>query len=390
MQNEEIFAQVNDLSSLNEIAKNLLDYLKKQQFNEKEVENDLIWKLQIIANNFLTKFLLFNSKKLDSYIEELIYFFLRKNYFSLIHLEIIKKKFSSNEKIISYLDNLMRERENIKKSDCEFENFIIDICNLDKDEEKGINRKEGEALLELNGDIIWADCKTKKLLELNLDKSENFFSKLIPFSKHYLCKKFECEKDGNLFNSFLTQFKENKINFKYVIYSDKSFEAYENHLKKKGIKYIHDIQKYETFENKYSLYHKYLKCLNSEAQLISLCLDKKTCNLDKNDKYFNFEKKNKKIKKNKTPKTIEKCKKPKKESDNEIHDNIWLNNENLMEKDYSNENNLTNRDFENNYYKYAILLKTKVENVIPDFNFNQMVNDEKIKEYEKKLKSSLN
>ena len=131
----------------------------------------------------------------------------------------------------------------------------------------GPPRNFWRAMLDLNGDFLWADPLSERLFESKCG-SQNLFSDLmIPFSRTVLSKKF------NGMSLFSPSDCPGAIrNFAYVIYSESAGSKFARTLQSKK---IFDPE----FENEaesphLNLYFKYLKALSSKATLTAISFRK--------------------------------------------------------------------------------------------------------------------
>lgn len=131
----------------------------------------------------------------------------------------------------------------------------------------------GQAILDLNGDFIWADPNSEKFFEIKLKENSkvNFFNDLmIPMSRSHLNKKFN---GTNLFKDNCAVGSE--CTFSYVIYSSSSATKFAKTLNSKNIKDFDDQALNDQKDtDKLSIYYKYLKALSSKATITPLCFRK--------------------------------------------------------------------------------------------------------------------
>lgn len=373
-QNAEILAEVNTKEKLCQLA-----LITKNRLKTKDLTKEDPIFLNFITNNFLAKiFCLIQSRELPYEIINFINFLLEKDLIkNKIHLEILKKKYSG----LKIGREIILKKEWLEKKN--FDTSFNELLNLDKEKEKILQRKFGFSFLDLNGDFIWFDKKTRDFFEIqNLEKKRNFFDYMIPFSKHKIHKKF-CEKgNSSIFKN--EEDLEKSFNFPYVIYSKDNLENFIKHLKKKENKNFKEIKNQNSKKIGKSLYFKYLKGLSSNATYKILKIKKKEFqNLQKSQNFANYNFGNIKNKK-KSKKENEKKKKKIKRSNLENFPNkeftcdVFLNKNNLIQIE------TTEDDDEDEFiYKEVILLKTRLTRKKQQFDFDKMKNDVQILEFEK-------
>ena len=220
-----------------------------------------------------------------------------------------------------------------------------------------LNKNFGYSILDLNGDFIWADEKSQRLFEFKFENSEtkrkNLFGFLIPFSYDQIIKKFSHNKNNNFCEIFENKLVGDSVNFSYIIYSKSNLNKYIKQIKKKK---IFDYQKLEENFKSASkgIFYRYLKALSSRASLILL--------------KFNF----KELKVS--------------YSENETDINFGSSIKNL----FKNFQNISEEEKNKNIYRISIFLETRYAKKIPNYDFNNMKNDKKIKEFEKIVKKKMN
>lgn len=129
----------------------------------------------------------------------------------------------------------------------------------------------GNALLDLQGNFIWADKSTCNLLDVKLSvfrkqnvEQVNLFEKIIPPSLEYLKLKFGEQILGGLAEPG------NSIAFSYVIYSRISMEKYLKNLKSCSLFDHRKIHLSKKSERQNEIFYRYLKSVSSRATLVEL------------------------------------------------------------------------------------------------------------------------
>lgn len=206
----------------------------------------------------------------------------------------------------------------------------------------------GHSLLDLEGNILWADNRTCTIFDLKKsdfkeqDSKMNLFDKMIPFSKNLLQFKFSDQLFGpeaRLGSS---------VSFAYVIYSRVAMEKCRNALVhfQNSSKQKHD---YKNLDN----YEKFLKSVTSRATLMELSysaselkslIDSEKCRFEMCDSKLD-----------------------------------QLRSECL---DFSREKGLRQR-------RIFVFLESRLSSVKPDFDYQSMDNDQEIKNFEKHIQDHL-
>lgn len=134
----------------------------------------------------------------------------------------------------------------------------------------------GYALLDLQGNFIWADKATCNLLDVKLSvfrkqnvQRVNLFEKMIPPSLDYLRLKF-----GDQVLDGLNEAGQS-ISFSYVIYSRISMEKYLKNLKSCSLFDHRKIHLSKPNERQNEIFYRYLKSVSSRATLVRLSYSNK-------------------------------------------------------------------------------------------------------------------
>lgn len=145
----------------------------------------------------------------------------------------------------------------------------LDVLLRDNNKaDRYVHKNYGQAIIDLNGDFIWADQNSEKFFEMRLKemKNTNFFDLMIPFSRKYIFKKFGgneiFSREKNVFSS---------VAFSYVIYSKTSMNKFSKRLQEKNHRdpdAVDDNVLPE--EREMGNYYKYLKALSSKATLVPI------------------------------------------------------------------------------------------------------------------------
>ena len=134
--------------------------------------------------------------------------------------------------------------------------------------ERYAHKNYGQAIIDLNGDFIWADANSEKFFEMRLKemKSTNFFELMVPFSRKYIFKKFG---GSELFGREKAAF--SSVAFSYVIYSKTSMNKFAKRLQERGHRDPDAVDEHVPAEEReMGNYYKYLKALSSKATLVPL------------------------------------------------------------------------------------------------------------------------
>lgn len=131
----------------------------------------------------------------------------------------------------------------------------------------------GQAIIDLNGEIIWADQNSQDLFEIDFKKDGpvNIFKDImITMSSKYLKQRF----NGN--SVFKRKRKVGtKCSFTYAVYSKKAMKNYIYEMKKIPIRQREKVisRKIES-QDKNGIFFRYLKTLKSKVTIIPLIYDK--------------------------------------------------------------------------------------------------------------------
>lgn len=319
-------------------------------------------KLDFLISNLMALIIFFFDKDyLNKKTFDLLEYLIEKDLIPKIYLksilEIFFKTMDNNYSFINFKNksNCSKKRRNGIKQKY---NINLDILfNEKKNNDLLLNKNFGYSILDLNGDFIWADEKSQRLFEFKFENSEtkrkNLFGFLIPFSYDQIIKKFSHNKNNNFCEIFENKLVGDSVNFSYIIYSKSNLNKYIKQIKKKK---IFDYQKLEENFKSASkgIFYRYLKALSSRASLILL--------------KFNF----KELKVS--------------YSENETDINFGSSIKNL----FKNFQNISEEEKNKNIYRISIFLETRYAKKIPNYDFNNMKNDKKIKEFEKIVKKKMN
>ena len=344
------FSQIQNLEDFEEIS-----FILNKKFANSDILkiNPLV--IMSISNSFFGKIICLCKKGLISKsISKMIKFFFKYNFVS----PIFKNHFHRNEfdyKKIKCDD--FQKKENFEKFINKYEKNLSKLIDLISTKNDSI-RNYGYSLVDLKGNFIWCDNRSQQLFELYKIIDKNFFDLLIPLSKNLLKKKFCLNNDLKIFdeNSKIGS----SISFSYIVYSHNKLNKLSKFLIKNGIKKENELDDIlNKMKNSKTLYNMYLKSLSSRFSIISL----KSCK-DKLDKLENL--KNKEI--------------------------IFFDGEKnvvlkIGEESVSKNNGFSyiNRSRFKVYYKNVILIETRISKKIHNFDFLKMVDDPKIKEFQRKI-----
>ena len=141
------------------------------------------------------------------------------------------------------------------------------LLNIEDKAEKYISKRFGYALLEKNGDFVWADRKTRE--KLNFTESDlkqdgkNLFDLMIPFSKFYLKTKFGRSLFPSNAGVGFTRA------FSYVIYSASSVRKLTKELKNKGYSNVDQASMIKSKDDKEKeIFYRFLSNISSRATLV--------------------------------------------------------------------------------------------------------------------------
>ena len=141
------------------------------------------------------------------------------------------------------------------------------LLNIEDKAEKYISKRFGYALLEKNGDFVWADRKTRE--KLNFTESDlkqvgkNLFDLMIPFSKFYLKSKFGRSLFPSDAGVGFTRA------FSYVIYSASSVRKLTKELKNKGYSNVDQASIIKSKDDKEKeIFYRFLSNISSRATLV--------------------------------------------------------------------------------------------------------------------------
>jgi hypothetical protein len=230
-----------------------------------------------------------------------------------------------------------------------YQNLLF-LFDLKDDAEMYFKKNFGYSLLDLEGNIIWADKRTCTTLDLKSsefqeeDSKVNLFDLMIPPSRQYLKYKFS----NQLFNK-ATQLGDS-ISMSYVIYSRVAMEKCKKvlvKLEKTDVNF--PIKKNSTPSEE--IFTKYLKSITSRASLTLLSFSSSELLSILNSDKCQFEKSKFMIKK-------------------------------LEKESKIMKNNQGNR-------KLFIFLESRLSEVVPNFNYNLLQNDPKILDFKNEIKRVL-
>lgn len=346
LQKNIITRQLSKVSSIKELENVSLSIKLRLQFliNQDKIVNDRVY---FLANLWIPLFLTLNTSiSIQKHSLQLIEL--------LINLNIIPLTLKNRllNIYIKHLDNIYGLKEIFLKDEKKnnyikqlFNNSLNILLNIKETECFVPNKNYGYSLLNLNGDFLYYDTISKNLLEPELKEKEtsNFFDLLIPFSLFQFSKNYDREN-----RSLIQIFTENNfINaevISYIIYSKKHMINYKNRLVKKlkRKKKINNTNKYDTQQK---IFYKYLKALTSRFSLIKIFYKENIITKIQSEKIkMNF------------PKLVEN----------------------------------SNPGEDNTYFKFAVLMETKLSDVMPNFNFDNMKNDKRIRTFEENVKNYVN
>lgn len=139
--------------------------------------------------------------------------------------------------------------------------------------EDSLLKQVGIAVLDLSGDILFADQIAEKHFEIkqkDLIGSNLFRDLMIPFSRSYLKKKFGKEGIFSEQANF-----ESPLNFTYVIYSPSSANRFIRQLQSRKVRKLDEVdQKNAPEDRDSSIYLRFLKALSSKATLSRVDCDR--------------------------------------------------------------------------------------------------------------------
>ena len=131
----------------------------------------------------------------------------------------------------------------------------------------------GQAVIDMNGEIIWADQNSQDLFEIDFKKDGpvNIFKDImIPISSKYLKQRF----NGNAV--FKRKRKVGtKCSFTYAVYSKEAMKKYIYEMKKVSIRNREKVvSRKADSEHKNGIFYRYLKTLRSKVTIIPLIYDR--------------------------------------------------------------------------------------------------------------------
>lgn len=131
----------------------------------------------------------------------------------------------------------------------------------------------GQAVIDMNGEIIWADQNSQDLFEIDFKKDGpvNIFKDImIPISSKYLKQRF----NGNAV--FKRKRKVGtKCSFTYAVYSKTAMKKYIYEMKKVSIRNRERVvSRKADSQHKNGIFYRYLKTLRSKVTIIPLIYDK--------------------------------------------------------------------------------------------------------------------
>jgi hypothetical protein len=310
---------------------------------------------------------------LGKHVQNLMQFFIKNNLVNKVFqgflMEQIKKIKEEENMMNSFKIEDIKEEESLYASENEFKvmnvnkakphvdnhlkEALYQMLNISEKAEKYTKKHFGYSLLDLQGNIIWADANSCTLLDLQKkdfaeEEKVNFFDLMIPMSKKYLHMKF-----GEQFFADSKEVGASKA-FSYVIYSRTAMQNCLRSFKKKNIS-DPDRFRLNNKENYHmEVFTRYLKSVSSRASLIMLSFSKAKLNsILKSDKC------EMQISKNLIKKMINEVKPFKQEKETP---------ENL---------------------KLFVFLETRLSSGIPNFDYSVMKDDPQILIFNETIKTSL-
>lgn len=345
---------------------------KLQQLNFKEV-NQLV--LESLINSILGKVLiLFQNDDLTPQTANLVNYMEEKEIISPFYKNLLAERKEKKKESV--------EETTLLKPAADSFNANLDVLlSLDATTDRYVKKSFGYSFLDLNGDFIWCDAISEQFFEMKSKETanKNFFDLMIPYSSNLLHARYGEE----LFQA--SPHIGSSLSFSYVIYSKQATNKFLKQLKKKGITNMDNMFSSSVERKKKTLYHRHMKTLSSRATLIVLKFTtgefRDIVNSKKHDVNIS-------------------------DSINQLLDNMGE----TLESRFKGVGGLNERIGEGgnsgqyiipkvikrgaeqdckDLYKMAIMVETRIAKNIPDFDFEKMAEDKKIKEFEVFVKTKL-
>ena len=254
------------------------------------------------------------------------------------------------------------------------------LFNINNEKHLDSNNCLGYSLVSLDGNFIWCDSKSEQLFEMKGKEiyNQNLFDLMIPYSNNTLFNKFGSELFKDKTNVPIP------VSFSYVIYSKKATNKFIKQLKKKDLVNAKEIFNYKLLKDSKAIYHRYLKALSSKASLIMIKYTDKELE-EISSRYQSNVNLNELLNKSSIMHKVR-----------EIISRDYIKNIKSMKmSEFKQKNEFDLISITNglqtgtDHYKLVVQLETRIARKIPDFNYNEMIDDEKIKELEALAKSKL-
>lgn len=256
---KESLGEVNTYESLNEICQQFHSRLRA--INLPDVDPILLDNLTL--HLCLKIVVMCMERPLPLHVKEMVEFLLEQHLVTEFPAKIMQMLLDRSLDRVYQLPIAERQDVGMRVGGC------LDILLRDNQKaDRYVNKNYGQAIIDLNGDFIWADQNSEKFFEMRLKemKNTNFFDLMIPFSRKYIYKKFG---GAEIFGSEKAVF--SSVTFSYVIYSKTSMNKFAKRLQEKNHRdpdAVDDNVLPE--EREMGNYYKYLKALSSKATLVPL------------------------------------------------------------------------------------------------------------------------
>ena len=245
--------------------------------------------------------------------------------------------------------------------------------------EDSLLKQVGIAILDLNGDILFADQVAEKHFEIkqkDLVGSNLFRDLMIPFSRSYLKKKFGKEGIFSKQENF-----ESPLNFTYVIYSPSSANKFIRQLQSKKIRKLDEIeQKNEPEDRDSSIYLRFLKALSSKATLSRVdCYRSEIADVVMSKKQ--------KLQTSNPPSQTQAAPNHRRVSsfESQLQGGDKISDLFKSESDIGRKGSKISKEKEKEKIEFVILLETRSAKTIPKFPYSRMEGDPRIRDLQEKI-----